>query len=274
MCVSAKMWCVYVCVCASVCMWLRTYVDTRTPNVHVGAMQKGKMVVDHYPLLSGCGNDELALGAAQVPKHSRQEKTEARPVLDYWPAYLAPDPAPIRPRIRAPAGSGRLCDGRTAAPNLQRRQWGASVAATRTRAQPTAASLTYTRGCCCCCCLCCFAAVWREPLGEDREEGCFAGIDRVSVHLLACSCSRPGDAVTFDDPRIRTRTKHTHADTHAPYTGTHRHTHTHTRHAQTWWTGCDMMEPPPMPNSIADAILWASRGRGGAGGRWRHRVLS
>lgn len=70
----------------------------------------------------------------------------------------------------------------------------------------------------------------------DREEGCFAGIDRVSVHLLACSCSRPGDAVTLM-MRGYVHVPNTHADTHTRTkqrnTQAHTGTHTHTRHAQT-----------------------------------------
>lgn len=54
-------------------------------------------------------------------------ETEARPHFrtKLLPPLLKPPRAPIRPRARPPAGSGRLCDGCTAAPNLQRRQWGA-----------------------------------------------------------------------------------------------------------------------------------------------------
>lgn len=153
-------------------------------------------------------------------------------MLDYWPAYLAPDPAPIRPRIRAPAGSGRLCDGRTAAPNLQRRQWGASVAATHARAPSRRLHRSLTPEAAACAAFCCSGVNHWGRIERGRAFPLRGSIGCLSTSIQACSCSRPGDAVTFDDPRIRTRTKHTHADTPThqtqAHTGAHTHTHTYT----------------------------------------------
>lgn len=144
--------------------------------------------------------------------------------------------------------------------------WGASVAAIPSRRL----RITYTKkrlprywtACSC----------WREPLGE---EGLLLRGDRVSVHLtvpgycmyiffffLLCG---PGMRL-FDDTRTHTLSHthshtptHMHALVHVPNTNTRPHTRKPWP-TQTWGTGCDIMEPPPMPNSIADAILLRAGG--------------
>lgn len=154
------------------------------------------------------------------------------------------DPPPNSSAGRPPAGSGRLCDGRTAASNLQRRQWGAFVAVIP---KPTGC-ITYTKK----------TACLLSGVNPFRGWGVFFFFcgDRVSVHLLpACG---PGMRL-FDDAHTHTCTQHVHV----PNTHTHTHvrTRTHTRHTQTWETGCDMMEPPPGAKFDSRCHFVAGRGR-------------
>lgn len=168
---------------------------------------------------------------------------------------------------RDPAGSGRLCDGRTAAPNLQRRQLGCICGG---HTEPTAAHHLHqkktTKVLTACSC-------WREPLGE---EGLLLRGDRVSVHLtvpgycmyvhlfFSCSAAR-GCGYSMIHAL-------THSLTHTP-TLPHICTHSYTYQTQTHaltpashglhkpgGQAATSMEPPPMPNSIADAILLRAGG--------------
>lgn len=147
------------------------------------------------------------------------------------PPLQAPKPLspPIRPRARPPAGSGRLCDGCTAAPNLQRRQWGAFVAAIP---KPTA---VYPN----------LALPLAGPWGDGLFFPPVLRGSGVPVHLvpevslsLSC-CSRPGDAV-LDDAHTHTYTqtqaheRHTHTCVEPSlYSRTGKHVQTHNNSVRT-----------------------------------------